>query len=307
MPGARRGRLGGLGRVPERQRRSALPRGRRRRDLQVPALSTDAAQGRIRRRVPLLLRHDGVAHRQGVAPAAASTSCRPATRPTSSGRSGCSSGPGRHPVRLRPARPLPRAVRVTVSRRLPPAATAAALLLERRTYRAADHVIATNESYRGTAIERGGKRPDEVTVVRTGPDAEPHATESRRSGAATRSALPGRLHRRHGPAGRRRHRRSERPTTIVHRARARRHRLHADGNRATASTSWSSSARRAGACATTSSSPAGCPTTSCSRVLSTADVGFVARPEEPAQRRVDDEQDHGVHGVRPAGRRLRPP
>ena len=43
-------------------------------------------------------------------------------------------------------------------------------LLERRTYRVADHVIATNDSYRATAIGRGGKRPDEVTVVRTGPD-----------------------------------------------------------------------------------------------------------------------------------------
>ncbi|MQA03033.1 MAG: glycosyltransferase [Streptosporangiales bacterium] len=42
--------------------------------------------------------------------------------------------------------------------------------LERATYRAADHVIATNDSYREVAIARGGKRPDEVTVVRTGPD-----------------------------------------------------------------------------------------------------------------------------------------
>ena len=32
----------------------------------------------------------------------------------------------------------------------------------------------------------------------------------------------------------------------------------------------------------------------------------VARPEEPAQRRVDDEQDDGVHGVRAAGGGLRP-
>ena len=42
--------------------------------------------------------------------------------------------------------------------------------LERRTHRAADHVIATNDSYREIAMRRGGKRPDEVTVVRTGPD-----------------------------------------------------------------------------------------------------------------------------------------
>jgi glycosyltransferase involved in cell wall biosynthesis len=44
------------------------------------------------------------------------------------------------------------------------------LALERRTHRAADHVIATNESYREIAMTRGGKRADEVTVVRTGPD-----------------------------------------------------------------------------------------------------------------------------------------
>ena len=44
------------------------------------------------------------------------------------------------------------------------------LALERRTHRTADKVIATNDSYREVAIERGGKLPAEVTVVRTGPD-----------------------------------------------------------------------------------------------------------------------------------------
>ncbi|MDQ6728002.1 MAG: glycosyltransferase family 4 protein, partial [Actinomycetota bacterium] len=43
-------------------------------------------------------------------------------------------------------------------------------MLEARTYAAADHVIATNESYRATAIGRGHKPADSVTVVRTGPD-----------------------------------------------------------------------------------------------------------------------------------------
>jgi glycosyltransferase involved in cell wall biosynthesis len=46
------------------------------------------------------------------------------------------------------------------------------LWLERMTYRTADHVIATNESYRRIALERGGRRADEVTVVRSGPDTE---------------------------------------------------------------------------------------------------------------------------------------
>lgn len=44
------------------------------------------------------------------------------------------------------------------------------LALERRTHRAADHVIATNDSYREIAITRSGKRAADVTVVRTGPD-----------------------------------------------------------------------------------------------------------------------------------------
>jgi asparagine synthase (glutamine-hydrolysing) len=46
----------------------------------------------------------------------------------------------------------------------------ALLTAERLTYRLATHVIATNDSYRRVALGRGGKRPDEVTVVRTGPD-----------------------------------------------------------------------------------------------------------------------------------------
>lgn len=43
-------------------------------------------------------------------------------------------------------------------------------LLERATYALADRVIATNDSYRATAIERGRVPADKVTVVRTGPD-----------------------------------------------------------------------------------------------------------------------------------------
>jgi glycosyltransferase involved in cell wall biosynthesis len=42
--------------------------------------------------------------------------------------------------------------------------------LERRTHRAADHVISTNDSYREIAIRRSGKPASAVTVVRTGPD-----------------------------------------------------------------------------------------------------------------------------------------
>jgi glycosyltransferase involved in cell wall biosynthesis len=44
------------------------------------------------------------------------------------------------------------------------------LALERRTHRTANHVISTNDSYRDIAIRRSGKAPEDVTVVRTGPD-----------------------------------------------------------------------------------------------------------------------------------------
>ena len=78
--------------------------------------------------------------------------------------------------------------------------------LERRTHRAADHVISTNDSYREIAMNRSGKAADDVTVVRTGPDPRRAQARARGPGAAPRPHVPGRLHRRHGPAGRRGHR-----------------------------------------------------------------------------------------------------
>jgi glycosyltransferase involved in cell wall biosynthesis len=42
--------------------------------------------------------------------------------------------------------------------------------LERRTHRTADQVISTNGSYQSIAVNRSGKPPADVTVVRTGPD-----------------------------------------------------------------------------------------------------------------------------------------
>ena len=46
----------------------------------------------------------------------------------------------------------------------------ALLFLERMTFRVAQVVITTNESHKALAIARGGKRPDEVYIVRSGPD-----------------------------------------------------------------------------------------------------------------------------------------
>ncbi|MBW1595671.1 glycosyltransferase family 4 protein [Streptomyces sp. JJ38] len=42
--------------------------------------------------------------------------------------------------------------------------------LERLTYRTADVVLATNESYRDVAVRRGGRRAEDVFVVRSAPD-----------------------------------------------------------------------------------------------------------------------------------------
>jgi len=56
------------------------------------------------------------------------------------------------------------------------------LALERMTFRTADMVISTNESYRHIALTRGGVNPRDVFVVRSGPDlrrmkqAPPNAT-----------------------------------------------------------------------------------------------------------------------------------
>ena len=81
------------------------------------------------------------------------------------------------------------------------------LALERRTHRTADHVISTNDSYREIAITRSGKAPDDVTVVRTGPDPERLRRGAADPGQRRGRKFPGRVHRRHGTAGRRGHRR----------------------------------------------------------------------------------------------------
>ncbi|WP_221391323.1 glycosyltransferase family 4 protein [Dyadobacter sp. NIV53] len=43
------------------------------------------------------------------------------------------------------------------------------VLFEKLTFKTANASIATNESYRNIAIERGGMHPDKVTVIRSGP------------------------------------------------------------------------------------------------------------------------------------------
>ncbi|MDQ3932903.1 MAG: glycosyltransferase family 4 protein [Actinomycetota bacterium] len=51
----------------------------------------------------------------------------------------------------------------------PPLLRSCLRALERATYRLADHVIATNDSFRQVALSRGRRSPDSVSVVRSGP------------------------------------------------------------------------------------------------------------------------------------------
>ena len=61
--------------------------------------------------------------------------------------------------------------------------------LERCTYRTADRVISTNESYRRIAMERGGIDPANATVVRSGPDTSVMRPLLRTSAPAQRHTL----------------------------------------------------------------------------------------------------------------------
>ena len=76
------------------------------------------------------------------------------------------------------------------------------LALERRSVRLANHVISTNETFRRMAIERGGKAPDEVSVVRNGPwlerDFRPAAARSPRARLRPRGDRLPRHHERSG-------------------------------------------------------------------------------------------------------------
>ncbi len=76
--------------------------------------------------------------------------------------------------------------------------------VERQTYRTADIVIATNESYKAAAITRGGKRPEDVFVVRSAPTVERFHQVPIDESSSARKAVPVVLSGRDGPTGRRR-------------------------------------------------------------------------------------------------------
>ncbi len=203
----------------------------------------------------------------------------------------------RQAVRLRPARPVPGGLRVPFRG---VAAGSGRLCYcwsgPRTGY--ADHVIVTNESYRRTAIERGKLHPGKVTVVRTGPDPsrlrkgtpEPRWRSGRRhlcaylgrDGAAGRCRLGARAPwARREPRPRRRPLRAHGERRLLRgprraRTRARSLRvghLHGAGGRR-------DDRERA--------VHRGCRS--------------LPRSTQPAERRVHDEQDDGVHGVRASGR-----
>ena len=66
------------------------------------------------------------------------------------------------------------------------------------TFRTADVSIATNESYRRIAIERGGMDPERVFVVRSGPSLERLAIVPPRRALKRGRRYPRRLRRRDG-------------------------------------------------------------------------------------------------------------
>ena len=113
--------------------------------------------------------------------------------------------PRRLAVCLRSPRPLPRALRLALSRTGAGCHGGDCSRWREATFRTADHVISTNASYAEVALRRGGK----VAHRRDGGAHRAGRGSSARRAAPvpalpTRSAAPRRLHRRHGSAGRRR-------------------------------------------------------------------------------------------------------
>ena len=175
--------------------------------------------------------------------------------------------------------------------------------LERRTHRSADHVISTNDSYREIAINRSGKRPQDVTVVRTGPDPDKlkrgPAEEDQRRGRTYLAAYIGVM----GP--------QDGVDIVVRAADVVVNQLGRDdiaftligsGDCFDELVALRDQLEPAGPRRVHRPRPgrAGHPHPVHGR------RGPVAGPEEPAQRPVHDEQVDGVHGLRAAGGGVRP-
>ena len=148
------------------------------------------------------------------------------------------------------------------------------------TFRTADRVTSTNESYAAVAVDarRQAARARHGRAHRAGPAARCSAGRRLRSCAGARP--PRRLPRGDGPAGRCGHRARAPPTSMVNRLGRRRHRVHAHGRRGLLRRPGRA-ARPARPARATSSSPAGCRTSIVAQVLSTADVGLCPDPQNP--------------------------
>ena len=213
-------------------------------------------------------------------------------------------GPGRHAVRLRPARPVPRAVRVRAS---PTASPAVARVL--RCAGTCNLSASRTASSQRTSPTAGRAERAAASQPPTSPSCAPDRTpmrcdagpRSRAHAAAARhlAAYIGVM----GPQD-----------GVDYVVRAADHIVHVLGRTDIAFTLMGT--------ATASTSSSRCrdelglarprrvhrprPRRPVARAPLDGRRRPVARSEEPAQRRLHDEQDHGVHGVRAARRRVRP-
>ena len=176
----------------------------------------------------------------------------------------------RQEVRLRPARPLPRGVRVAISERLArpaprPPPPRAGHVRRRRPRDLDERLVSSDRHPTRERRERGRHRRSDGTGSRA-PSAR--CTEPR---LATRPQVPVRLPRRHGPAGRRRSRTPRRRRARACRPRRHPVRLHGQGrqHRRARRARGASSASR-----TSSRSPAGSRTRSCPRCSRPPTSGF---------------------------------
>ena len=202
MPGAARGRLRGLGDLPPGEHAGSRARGddRRGRDPPLPADRGDRGVVRVPARVrggALALLEAGsppgpVRRRPHLQPAGSALPRRAAAQAA------------RRPLRSSTSTTSCPSSTCRASAAARTCSTARVVALERLTYRVADVVIATNESYRRAALERGGKAPG--ASLRRPQRARPRPLQRRRPrrGAEAGQAAPALLPRRHGPAGRRR-------------------------------------------------------------------------------------------------------
>ena len=203
---ARAVRPAGVARVPgapgrrvRRHRRSArgartpsrLPgHRRRRRSTTTGRTRPGAARLGFVAGVRLLVPRDRPAGAPGAPARAVRASSRPATRRTSSGRwRGCCAARDGTRFVFDHHDLCPELYESRFPGREPAGRTAGLLLLERATFRTADRVISTNESYAAIADDAAGaSHPSDVTVVRTGPDPTSCSAGRRGPGPAPRAA-----------------------------------------------------------------------------------------------------------------------